>query len=235
MKEKLLFNLCFIGIAVLVGGCSGTGKSTENDSVVISQETSDVEYIRLNCAYNVGEDHSLDAKELARQLIAASQNDDGEIDYDMYESATYPGKFIIYETWKDQSSLDVHSASDHFTTLVPKMQEIAPLTVEAFEKVEDPVSEGKNIRINCMFVAKEGQEDALLNTAKELVAASQSDEGVIEYDIYSSVTRPGYFMIFETWDNQSSLDAHSAASHFTTLVPRLKELSESTATDIFFY
>lgn len=233
MIKNLLIGACLIGGAAMTGSCSGTNKNVENNAD--NSEEATVEYIRLNCVYNVDEEHAAEAVELARQLIAASQTDEGEIDYDMYESATHPGHFIIYETWKDQPSLDAHSASAHFTTLVPQMQAIAPLTVESFEKTADAEVNDKQIRINCMFTAKEGEENALLDTAKELVAATQTDEGMIEYDIYTSVTRPGHFMIYETWTDQPSLAAHSVATHFTTLVPRLRDLSSNTTTDIFYF
>ncbi len=114
------------------------------------------------------------------------------------------------------------------------MEAIAPLAVGRFEKTNTD-TEGEQIRINCMMSAKEGETDALLDTAMKLVAASQSDAGMIDYDIYRSVTRPDYFMIFETWKDQPSLDAHSEAEHFRTLVPRMHELSATRNTDIFRY
>lgn len=231
--KKIFFGACLAGGAAIAGSCSGSTDKPDSGASTGAQEETATKYIRLNCVYNVSEEHAATASELGRKLVAASQDDAGEMEYDMYESATRPGHFIIYETWKDQPSLDAHSASEHFTTIVPQMEAIAPLIVGRFEKTGETSAEGKHIRINCMLSAKEGATDALLNTAKKLVAASQSDAGMIDYDIYRSVTRPGHFIIYETWLDQPSLDAHSAAEHFTTLVPRLHELSETTNTDIF--
>lgn len=235
MIKKILFGACLVGGAMMSTGCAGSGKTAESNAENESQEESTVEYIRLNCIYNVAEEHAAEAIELARQLIAASQNDEGVIDYDMYQSATHPGQFIIYETWKDQSSLDDHSASEHFTTLVPQLQAIAPLDVQRFEKISDPATDGKQIRINCMYTAKEGEEESLLSTAKALVEATQSDEGMIAYDIYESVTRPDHFMIFETWTDQPSLDAHAAAPHFATYVPQMRDFIAESSADFFYY
>lgn len=235
MIKKLLFGACLVGGAMMSSSCAGSGKNTESKAEVEIQEEPTVEYIRLNCIYNVDDEHSVEAIELARQLIASSLNDAGVIDYDMYQSATRPGRFIIYETWKDQASLDDHSASEHFTKLVPQIQAIAPLDVQRFEKIADAPTEGKQIRINCMYTAKEGEEDSLLATAKELVAATQSDEGMIEYDIYTSVTRPNHFMIFETWTDQPSLDAHAAAPHFATYVPQMRDFIAESSADFFYY
>ena len=42
---------------------------------------------------------------------------------------------LIYETWKDQASLDAHSASAHFTRLVPEIQGLAAgMSIETFLK-----------------------------------------------------------------------------------------------------
>ncbi len=235
MLKKIFFGACLIGGAAMAGSCSGSANKADSETADAAQEETAPEFIRLNCVYNVGEERAAEATELARQLIAASQEDEGEIEYDMYESATRPGHFIIYETWKDQASLDAHSASEHFTSIVPQLEAIAPLAIGSFEKTSEAVTEGKQIRINCMMSAKDGETDALLDTAMKLVAASQNDAGMIDYDIYRSVTRPDYFMIFETWKDQPSLDAHSAAEHFRTLVPRMHELSATRNTDIFRY
>lgn len=234
MIKKVFLGACIVSGVAMLGSCSGNKAQTEAAEEAAAEPT--VEYLRLNCGYNVSEEQAAEATELARQLIAASQTDAGEMDYDMYESATVPGKFVIYETWKDQESLDAHSASEHFTTIVPKMQEISPLSIEMFEKVAEPEKDGKKIRLNCMFTAKEGAADQLLEVAKALVAATQAnDKGMVDYDIMTSVTRPGHFMIFETWESQEALDAHSASEHFTTLVPQMHDLQETSTMDVFYF
>lgn len=40
---------------------------------------------------------------------------------------------MICETWKDAASLATHEQAAHFTTLVPKIQELAAMKLEKFE------------------------------------------------------------------------------------------------------
>ena len=80
------------------------------------------------------------------------------------------------------------------------------------------------IRLNVFIQVNEENRAALLEVAKELVAASLNDNGCIAYDIFESSTRKNVLMICETWTDEASLDAHSKASHFTTLVPKIQEL-----------
>lgn len=70
------------------------------------------------------------------------------------------------------------------------------------------------IRLNCFFQAKTGKYNEALNAAIALVAASQKQEGCIAYDVFESGTRKDIFMICETWQDQATLDAHSASEPF---------------------
>ena len=49
---------------------------------------------------------------------------------------------MICETWKDAASLAAHEQAAHFTTLVPKIQELAAMKLEKFEffqELKNPV------------------------------------------------------------------------------------------------
>ncbi|MBD5198453.1 MAG: antibiotic biosynthesis monooxygenase [Bacteroidales bacterium] len=83
------------------------------------------------------------------------------------------------------------------------------------------------LRLNVFFtLADQANKEAAEKAGKELVAASLNDNGCIGYDMLASTTRPGEYMIIETWQDAPSLEAHMNAPHFTTLVPRLQELGE---------
>ena len=89
--------------------------------------------IRLNCFIQVEESKRVQVLALAKELVAASLNDEGCIAYDIFESSTRRDVMMICETWKDAASLDVHSKSAHFTTLVPQIQNLGSLKLEQFE------------------------------------------------------------------------------------------------------
>lgn len=89
--------------------------------------------IRLNCFIQVEEGKREQVLALAKELVAASLNDEGCIAYDIFESSTRRDVMMICETWKDAASLDVHSKSAHFTTLVPQIESLGSLKLEQFE------------------------------------------------------------------------------------------------------
>lgn len=83
------------------------------------------------------------------------------------------------------------------------------------------------LRLNVFYtLADIANKDAAEKAGKELVAASINDKGCIGYDMLASATRPGEYMIIETWQDAPSLEAHMNAPHFTTLVPKLQEFGE---------
>ena len=82
------------------------------------------------------------------------------------------------------------------------------------------------IRLNVFIQVNESNRNAVLETAKELVAQSLNDNGCIAYDVFESATRKDVLMICETWSDEKALDVHMKAPHFVTLVPRIESLAK---------
>jgi quinol monooxygenase YgiN len=82
------------------------------------------------------------------------------------------------------------------------------------------------IRLNAFIQVDKDKKAEVLAIAKELVEKSLKDEGCVAYDIFVSGTRDDVMMICETWRDDAALAAHSAAPHFTTLVPKMQSLCE---------
>ncbi|MFI3321926.1 MAG: putative quinol monooxygenase [Rikenellaceae bacterium] len=89
--------------------------------------------IRLNAFALVSEQNREEFVTLAKELVAASQKEDGCIAYDLFESATRPEVVMFCETWKDDEALKAHDNSTHFTTIVPKLAALGEMKLERFE------------------------------------------------------------------------------------------------------
>ena len=88
--------------------------------------------IRINCFISVSDEKREIVLEAAKRLTEASQKQEGCIAYDIFESVTRYNVLMICETWKDQESLDAHSASKIFHDEVGIMQDNAQLKLETF-------------------------------------------------------------------------------------------------------
>ena len=201
-------------------GGTGTAATTPADSDSI---------LRLNCMIEVTPANRDSVIALSKELVAASLKDSGNLSYDLMLSTTDPSKMMILETWADQKSLDKHSASEHFTRLVPQIQSLAKMDVQVYQMKPD-LSQAKDsiIRLNCFVKTGAGQRQAIIKLANALVKASLQDPGNIGYDFMESATDSTQLMFVETWKNQPSLDKHSASAHYTTIVPQIQKLGQMT-------
>jgi quinol monooxygenase YgiN len=220
MKKMLL--MMAVVMTAMLAACGGNKKANEN---VAEAEAVNESTIRINCMLTVDAANRDKAVELCKQLVAASLGDEGVIDYDVLESVTRPTKLMIFETWKDQASLDKHSASVHFTTLVPQIQQLGNLEIKQMELKKDvQLDPEKPFRFNIMMTTKSGQRDAYISQVKSVIEGTlKNDAGNIDYDYFNSLTRPNKTMLLEIWENKKSLDGHMKAPHFTNR-PDTKDL-----------
>lgn len=85
------------------------------------------------------------------------------------------------------------------------------------------------IRLNVsLLIEKAENRKPLVEAATELVELSLHDKGCIDYDIYGSLTADDRLLIYETWQDEKSLNEHMASEHFKRLVPRLEALATLT-------
>ncbi|MCR4765124.1 MAG: antibiotic biosynthesis monooxygenase [Bacteroidaceae bacterium] len=223
MKKVLL--MVAVAFTALLVACSGNKKTNEE---AVSVETASVETtIRLNCKLTVDVTNRDKAIELCKQLVAASLSDEGVIDYDVLASVSHDDRLMIFETWKDQASLDKHSASVHFTSLVPQIQQLGKMEIKQME-VKKEVDTEKPFRFNIMQTTD--KRDAYVEAMRPLIEGTRKNEpSNIDYDLYCSLTRSNKVMLLEIWPNQQALDAHLASAHFTEIQPKTKGLTDGQA------
>lgn len=89
--------------------------------------------LRLNCFFQAKEGRYDEALEAAIALTAASRQDEGNIAYDAFESATRPDVFMICETWADAPSLKKHMDAPHFKKYVGILEDCGTLKLEQFD------------------------------------------------------------------------------------------------------
>lgn len=73
--------------------------------------------------------------DLVAQLSTASNAEDGCIEYILHKDVSKPDTYCIIEKWKDQAAIDIHNSSVHFTSIVPKITQIAQAEVSVYKPV----------------------------------------------------------------------------------------------------
>ncbi|MCG6186750.1 putative quinol monooxygenase [Maribellus maritimus] len=72
---------------------------------------------------------------LVSELGEASRSEEGCIEYILHKHAEKALTYCIIEKWKNQAAIDEHNSSGHFTTIVPKIVEIADAEIDIYQPV----------------------------------------------------------------------------------------------------
>jgi quinol monooxygenase YgiN len=70
---------------------------------------------------------------LAKKLATKSQAESGCIEYALQKHTKETSTFCILEKWKNQSVIDEHNNSKHFTEIVPQLTEIAQVEIDVYQ------------------------------------------------------------------------------------------------------
>ncbi len=88
--------------------------------------------IRINVFIRTTESNREAAIAAGKELVAASLKDEGCVAYDLFESTTRRDVLMICETWSDAKALAAHQQAPHYTTLVPKIEQLGEMKAEQF-------------------------------------------------------------------------------------------------------
>lgn len=82
------------------------------------------------------------------------------------------------------------------------------------------------ITIVAKSTIKAGKKEEYLNLIEELILKSREEKGCISYNLYEDIKNPNVMTFIEEWEDQDAISAHNATIHYTTIVPKLRELRE---------
>lgn len=60
---------------------------------------------------------------IAAELVQASQAEEGCLAYDVFVNLKDENELTFIEEWKDMEAIEAHNTSEHFLSLVPKINE----------------------------------------------------------------------------------------------------------------
>ena len=77
--------------------------------------------VKILAHFHLKEDALPQVKLLAEELVAATREEEGCIQYELLQAQEEPLHLVMQEAWASQAALDKHSASAHFARLVPQL------------------------------------------------------------------------------------------------------------------
>lgn len=76
------------------------------------------------------------------------------------------------------------------------------------------------IIIHANLQIKPDQEQAFLEEAKTLLAASRAEEGNVSYDLMKSTEQENQFTMIEVWKDIEATTIHNTSEHFTAFTKK---------------
>ncbi len=74
------------------------------------------------------------------------------------------------------------------------------------------------------FHARPGQEEAVAEALRDVLAPSREEEGCLGLHTFRSVRDPGLFYIHSRWTNEAAFDLHARMPHTVRFVERVEPL-----------
>jgi quinol monooxygenase YgiN len=83
-----------------------------------------------------------------------------------------------------------------------------------------------SVHVVARFLAKPGKEDEVKGLLVALIAPSRRELGCYQYDLLRNPSDPRDFCFVERWEDDKSVDQHSATAHLTTALAQVEGLVE---------
>lgn len=82
-------------------------------------------------------------------------------------------------------------------------------------------------------IVKDGKADEYKKQTARLIEETRKESGCISYDLCADMDNHNILTFIERWESKEHLNAHMKTAHFTEIVPKLKDLRESSELNIY--
>jgi quinol monooxygenase YgiN len=149
----------------------------------------------------------------------ASRKEDGNQRFEVLQEMARQNRFLILETWKDQSALDAHAKAAGTATFRDKLKAIqnAPYDERVNSgmfvgAVDTPKASGAIFVATHVDVIPPRKDDCVA-LLKAMSTDTPKDAGNLRYEVLQQPSRTNHFTVTEAWKDKKSLDAHASADH----------------------
>ncbi len=143
-----------------------------------------------------------------------SKNESGCLRFEFLKDPKDNGNYLIYGEFLDERSLKSHLEPLHATTFNRQCKAlgIKDKIYKFRVKGQGNASDGLIISVDFNIPSKE--TSVFLEMSEDLQKGSRAEDGVIEYQIWESVSEPYNLFLFERYKNRSAHKLHTEEEHF---------------------
>lgn len=79
-----------------------------------------------------------------------------------------------------------------------------------------------SLTILAQITAAEGAEDVVRTELLKLIDITRAEQGCLQYDLHVDNEKPGFFVLYETWENRALWRDHMNAPHLAAFASATK-------------
>ncbi len=155
-----------------------------------------------------------------KQYRDAALKQAGNAGVALLQEVGWPNRFLIYETWNDQSAYDDNEKAVHTAEFRDRLKPIAgaPYDRRDYHVITvGPVRAAPGSDTIFMQVHLDVFPAGLAPTlvaVKEVAEAARKDNGNLRYDVVQSVKAPmSHMTLFAAWQNRKAFDAYEMSDY----------------------
>jgi quinol monooxygenase YgiN len=201
---------CVAGLVCLLGIAAGSAARAQSGAEAIYGVTS----------LDVAPDSVAQAVAILKQYRDAGRQQAGNLGVDLLQEAGWPNRFVIYETWKDQSAYDANEKAGRSVELRSKLAPIAGAPYDRRDyhvisvgPVKPAAGSGAVYMQLHLDVFPPGLTPALA-AVKQVAEAARKGEGNLRYDVVQSVKiNVSHMTLFGAWQSRKAFDDYEMSAY----------------------
>jgi quinol monooxygenase YgiN len=157
---------------------------------------------------------------ILKQYRDAARKQAGNSGVELLQETGRPNRFLIYETWKDQSAYDANEKSAQTAELRDKLKPIAgaPYDRRDYHVVSvgpaRTATTGDAVYMQVHLDVFPPGLAPTLAAVKAVAEAARKGEGNLRYDVVKSVKPPlSHMTLFAGWQNRKAFDAYEMSAY----------------------
>jgi quinol monooxygenase YgiN len=201
---------CMVGLACLLAIAAGSAARAQTGADAIYGVTS----------LDVAPDSVAQGIAILKQYRDAGRQQAGNLGVDLLQEMGWPNRFVIYETWKDQSAYDANEKAGRTAELRSKLAQITGAPYDRRDYHVISVGPAKaatatgavSMQLH-LDVFPPGLAPALA-AVKEVAEAARKGEGNLRYDVVQSVKiNVSHMTLFGTWQSRKAFDDYETSAY----------------------
>jgi quinol monooxygenase YgiN len=157
---------------------------------------------------------------LLRQYRDGALKQPGNMGVTLLQEVDWPNRFVIYESWKDQSAYEANEKAAHTVALHDKLKPIAgaPYDRREYQAIavgpSQPATGPDTIYMQLHLDVFPPGIEPTLAAAKAVAEAARKGEGNLRYDVVKSVKPPQSHTTFlAAWHDRKAFDAYESSAY----------------------